>query len=81
VNTMGSMGIQQKIAWFFVERLRTLELWNGKLVRFLAQERIREANPQGPMPLERNREGLGALVPRPQDPAPREGQYKDREEE
>jgi hypothetical protein len=27
---------------------------NGRLVRFLAQERIREANPQGPLPLEGN---------------------------
>jgi hypothetical protein len=27
---------------------------NGRLVRFLAQERIWEANPQGPLPLEGN---------------------------
>ena len=36
---------------------------NWKLLRFLAQERGREANQQGPLPLEGNREDLGALEP------------------
>ena len=46
---------------------------NGKLVRCLAQERIREANQQGPLPLEGNREGLGAMELRRRDPALRGG--------
>jgi hypothetical protein len=37
---------------------------NEKLVRFLAQERIREANQQGYQLLEGNREGLGHVEPR-----------------
>jgi hypothetical protein len=48
-------------------------LQNGKLVRFLAQERTREANQQG------RREGLGRAEPRYQGEAPRTGQ-RDREE-
>ena len=54
---------------------------NGKLLRFLAQERGRKVNQQGPLPLEENREGLGDLEPRRRDPAPRRGQYGNREEE
>ena len=54
---------------------------NGKLVRFLAQERIREANQQGPLPLEGNREGLRATEPRCRDPTPIGGQYRNLEEE
>jgi hypothetical protein len=46
---------------------------NGKLVRFLAQERTREANQQG------RREGLGHAEPRYRDEAPRTGR-RDREE-
>jgi hypothetical protein len=35
---------------------REIEIFvrNGRLVTFLAQERIWEANPQGPLPLEEN---------------------------
>jgi hypothetical protein len=51
---------------------------NGKLVRFLAQERIQEVNQQGR--LEGGREGLRHAEPRRRDQAPREGRY-DREEE
>jgi hypothetical protein len=50
---------------------------NGKLIRFLTEERIREANQQGR--LEGGREGLGHAEPRCRDQAPREGLY-DREE-
>jgi hypothetical protein len=49
--------------------------------RFLAQERGREVNQQGLLPLEGNREGLGAHEPRRRDPAPIGGQYGNREEE
>jgi hypothetical protein len=54
---------------------------NRKLVRFLAQERAREANEQGLLQLEGNREGLRAIELRPRDPAPRRGQYGNLEEE
>jgi hypothetical protein len=52
---------------------------NGKLVKFLAQERIWEANQQGRQLLEGDREGLGAMELRRQNPPPREGRYGDRE--
>jgi hypothetical protein len=51
---------------------------NGKLVRFLAQERIREANQQGHF--EGGREGIDHAEPRSRDEAPRAGR-QDREEE
>jgi hypothetical protein len=53
---------------------------NGKLVRFLMQERIQEVNQQGCQPLEGNREGLIAMELRRQDLPLREGRYEDREE-
>jgi hypothetical protein len=56
-------------------------VWNGKLVRFLAQEWIWEANQHGHLPLEGNREGLRHAKSRHRDHAPREGRYEDREEE
>ena len=54
---------------------------NRRLVRFLAQERIREMNSQGPQPLEGNREGPRDVESRCRDPPPREGRYGGREEE
>ena len=54
---------------------------NGKLLRFLAQERGKETNQQGPLALEANREGLGNIDPRHGEPAPRRGQYGHREGE
>jgi hypothetical protein len=51
---------------------------NGKLIRFLAQERIREANKQGH--LKGSREGLGHTESRRRDHARREGPH-DREED
>jgi hypothetical protein len=54
---------------------------NGKLVRFLAQERIREANQQGRHISEGGREGLGQVESRRRDQAPREGQYGLEEEQ
>jgi hypothetical protein len=51
---------------------------NGKLIRFLAQERIREANQQGH--LEGSREGLRHTESRCQNQAQREGPH-DREED
>jgi hypothetical protein len=51
---------------------------NGKLIKFLAQERIREANQQGH--LEGSREGLGHIESRRRDHTRREGPH-DREED
>jgi hypothetical protein len=51
---------------------------NGKLIRFLAQERIREASQQ--RHLEGNREGLGHTELRRRDHTRREGPH-DREED
>jgi hypothetical protein len=52
---------------------------NGKLLRFLAQERGREPNQQDPQ--EGNREGNRAREPRHRDPAPRGAQQGNLEEE
>jgi hypothetical protein len=52
---------------------------NGKLIRFLAQKKIWEANQQGH--LEGGQEGLGHAEPRRQDQASREGLYDQVEEQ
>jgi hypothetical protein len=54
---------------------------NGKLVKFLTQERIWEANQQGCQLVGGDRKGLGHAEPRCRDQAPRKGRYGDREEE
>ena len=54
---------------------------NGKLLRFLARERGREVNQQGPLALEGNWEGLGNIEPRHGEPGPERGQYGHREKE
>jgi hypothetical protein len=68
-STEDCMSIRREIETF---------IQNGKLVRFLTQERIQEANQQ--RRLEGGQEGLGHAEPRRRDKAPRAGR-RDREEE
>ena len=71
-STEDCMVLRQKIEVF---------VRNRKLLRFLAQERGRETNQQGPLSLEGNREGLRDLESRHREPVLRRGQYGHREEE